>query len=138
MKRTLHLRTAGFTLLEIMLVVMIIALLAGSAIYMMGGNIAIAKDGRVDTDIQIIKTQLMVYEAKIGHPPTTQEGLNALLNPPKGKLRPLMDKMPMDPYGREYHYVQPGVHNPDSFDLFSAGKDGIAGTADDRGNWDVQ
>ena len=138
MKRSLHLRAAGFTLLEIMLVVMIIALLAGSAIYMMGGNIAIAKDGRVDTDIQTFKTALTVYEAKIGHPPTTQEGLNALLNPPKGKLPPLFDKMPMDPYGREYHYVQPGVHNPDNYDLFSTGKDGIAGTADDRGNWDTQ
>lgn len=141
MKRSLHLRTAGFTLLEIMLVVMIIALLAGSAIYMMGGNITVAKDGRVDTDIQTIKTQLMVYEAAVGHLPGTEQGLKALMAPPQPKPRnwkKLMDKMPMDPYGQEYHYVQPGVHNPDSYDLFSAGKDNIPNTADDRGNWDTQ
>ena len=141
MKRSLHLRSAGFTLLEIMLVVMIIALLAGSAIYMMGGNIGVAKDGRVDTDIQTLKTQLMVYEASVGHAPSTEEGLKALMTPPSPKPRnwkKLMDKMVLDPYGREYHYAQPGAHNPDSFDLFSAGKDGIVGTADDRGNWDSQ
>ena len=141
MKRSLHLRSAGFTLLEIMLVVMIIALLAGSAIYMMGGNIIVAKDGRVVTDIETIKTQLMVYEAGVGYLPTTEQGLKALMTPPSPKPRnwkQLFDKMPLDPYGKEYQYVQPGIHNPNSYDIFSAGKDHIAGTADDKGNWDSQ
>ena len=138
MKRSLHLRSTGFTLLEIMHVVMIISILASSAIYMMKNNIVIAQDGRVDTDIHTITIQLNTYDAKVGHLPTTEEGLKALLNPPKGRLPPLMDKMPMDPYGREYYYAQPGTHNPRSFDLFSAGHDGIVGSEDDRGNWDVQ
>ena len=60
------------------------------------------------------------------------------INPPAGKLRPLIEKVPMDPYGRQYHYVQPGTHNLKSYDLFSAGHDGIVGTADDQGNWDAQ
>ena len=138
MKHSLHFRTAGFTLLEIMLVVMIISLLAGSAIYMMKNNIGIAKHTRVETDILSITSGLNTYDAKIGRLPTTEEGLKALLNPPKGKLPQLIDKMPVDPYGREYHYVQPGTHNPRSFDLFSAGQDGIVGTVDDQGNWEVQ
>ena len=49
-----------------------------------------------------------------------------------------MDRLPIDPYGMEYHYVQPGVHNPDNYDLFSSGPDRIAGTPDDQGNWESQ
>ena len=138
MKRPLHLR-AGFTLLEIMLVVMIIALLAGSAIYMMKDNIGIAKDTRVNTDIQTMKTQLMVYESTVGYLPSTEQGLKAMITPPQPKPRnwkKLFDTMPLDPYGKEYQYVQPGVHNPDGYDLFSAGKDHIPGTVDDVGNWE--
>ncbi len=138
MKHSLHFRSAGFTLLEIMVVVMIISILAGSAIYMMKDHITTARDVRVEVDIEAIKPSLMMYDARVGHFPTTEEGLKALLNPPGGKLRPLIEKVPKDPYGKEYQYVQPGVHNPKSYDLFSAGHDGIVGTADDQGNWDVQ
>jgi general secretion pathway protein G len=49
-----------------------------------------------------------------------------------------MDQIPLDPYGKDYQYVQPGIHNPDSYDLFSAGKDHIPGTVDDTGNWESQ
>ncbi len=141
MKRLLPLRTTGFTLLEIMLVVMIIAVLAGSAIYMMSNNVDIAKDARIETDLQTFKTALTSYDATVGYLPTTEQGLKVLVSPPQPKPRnwkALFDKMPFDPYGQEYHYLQPGVHNPNSYDLCSAGKDRIAGTADDKGNWDEQ
>ena len=143
MKRSLHFRSAGFTLLEIMLVVMIIALLAGSAIYMMKGNLDVANDVRVRGDIQSMGTPLMVYRSSNGFLPTTEQGLKALVSKPESSPKPrnwqkLMDKIPIDPYGMEYNYSQPGMHNPDSYDLFSAGLDRIVGTADDKGNWESQ
>ncbi len=143
MKRTLHLRNAGFTLLEIMLVVMIIAVLAGSAIYFMGDNLGVAQKVRIDADIKSIKTQLMVYQASNGFPPTTEQGLKALTIKPESSPKPrswqkLMDQVPLDPYGNEYQYISPGIHNPDTYDLFSAGKDRKPGTPDDMGNWESQ
>lgn len=141
MKRSLHLRSAGFTLLEIMLVVMIIALLAGSAIFMMRGNLDVANDVRIRGDIQSMGTPLMVYRSSNGFLPTTEQGLKALVTKPESSPKPrnwqrLLDKVPIDPYGMEYNYVQPGTHNPDSYDLFSSGPDRIVGTADDKGNWE--
>jgi general secretion pathway protein G len=143
MKRSLHLRSGGFTLLEIMLVVMIIALLAGSAIYMMGGNLEIANNVRIKGDIQSLGTALMVYRSSNGFLPTTEQGLKALVTKPESSPKPRnwaksADSVPIDPYGMEYNYVQPGIHNPDSYDLFSAGKDRIANTPDDKGNWESQ
>ncbi len=125
-----------------MLVVMIIALLAGSAIYMMQGNIGVANDVRIKSDLLALKSPLTVYAGN-GFLPTTEQGLKALVTRPETSPKPrnwrkLMDSTPLDPYGEEYHYVQPGIHNPDSYDLFSSGKDRIAGTPDDMGNWESQ
>lgn len=143
MKISRRFRSAGFTLLEIMLVVMIIALLAGSAIYMMGGNLEVANNVRIKGDMQSMATPLMVYRSSNGFLPTTEQGLKSMVTKPESSPKPrnwqkLMDSVPIDPYGMEYNYVQPGVHNPDSYDLFSAGKDRIAGTPDDKGNWESQ
>ena len=143
MKRSLHLRAAGFTLLEIMLVVMIIALLAGAAIYKMKGTLNVANNVRVDGDIQSFGTQLMVYRSSNGFYPTTEQGLKALTTKPESSPKPrnwvkLLDQALIDPYGMEYHYVQPGTHNADSYDIFSSGSDRIANTPDDRGNWEAQ
>ncbi len=142
-RSSLYRRDAGFTLLEIMLVVMIIAVLAGSAIYFMGDNLGVAQRTRIDADLKSIKTQLMVYQAGNGFPPTTEQGLKALTIKPDSLPKPrswqkLMESVPLDPYGNEYQYASPGVHNPDSYDLFSAGKDRKPGTADDFGNWESQ
>jgi general secretion pathway protein G len=132
---------AGFTLLEIMLVVMIIALLAGAAIYTMGGaNILFAQETRIRSDIQNISTELRLYQAMNGFFPSTGQGLQAMITQPDTEPRPtqwrqLFEKMPLDPWQSEYEYVQPGAHNPSSFDLFSKGPDRVANTADDIGNW---
>jgi general secretion pathway protein G len=134
-------RAAGFTLLEIMLVVMIIALLAGAAIYSMSPSRIVAEDVRIDGDIKTIGISLMSYQGMCGSLPTTEQGLKALTTAPQPKpprWRKLMDKIPLDPFQKEYHYIQPGVHNPDGYDLFTAGKDHVAGTPDDVGNWDKQ
>lgn len=143
MKRSLRSRSSGFTLLEIMLVVMIIALLAGAAIYKMKGSLDVANNVRINGDVQGFGTQLMVYRSSNGFLPTTEQGLKALVTKPESSPKPrnwvkLLDAPPIDPYGMEYHYVQPGVHNPDSYDIFSSGPDRIVGTPDDRGNWENQ
>ena len=131
---------AGFTLIEIMMVVMIIGLLAGVAAYNLGDNIGVAKDTKIRSDIQTIQTQLMVYESMNGFPPSTEQGLKALVQAPGSSPAPrnwrqLMKEVPLDPWGMEYQYASPGRHNTDSYDIFSAGKDRIPGNDDDQGNW---
>ncbi len=137
MKKLTPLRhaTAAFTLLEIMLVVMIIALLAGSAIYLMRGNVDVAKETRVRSDIQNILTQVQLYETLGGgRPPTNDEGLKALVTPKRG--RQLMPEVPKDPWGTEYMYRIPATKSKQAYDVFSAGRDYKPGTDDDIGNWD--
>jgi general secretion pathway protein G len=131
---------AAFTLLEIMLVVTIIALLMGAAIWGMAGNFEEAQKTRVKADLSTITTQLTLYQASNGFPPSTEQGLKALMVKPEGEpkprsWRPYMKSIPNDPWDTPYFYVQPGRHNPDSFDLFSAGKDRKPDTPDDVGNW---
>ncbi len=124
-----------------MLVVMIIALLASAAIYLMGDNLGIAQDVKAKSDIQAISTQLTLYRAMNGFYPSTQQGLQALVTQPSSdpvpnSWRNLMKQVPVDPWGDAYGYTQPGTHNPDSYDIFSYGADRKANTADDIGNWD--
>ena len=88
MKRLARHSNAAFTLLEIMLVVMIIALLAGSAIYLMRGNVDQAKYARCDADVQNIMTQLQLYETTNGSMPSSEQGLRALVVRPSGDPQP--------------------------------------------------
>jgi general secretion pathway protein G len=130
----------GFTLLEIMLVVMIIALLAGSAIYLMGGNLGYAQEVRVKADLQTIDMQLKLYQSANGFLPTTEQGLQALVTRPDTDPKPtqwrqLIPKVPLDPWNNPYIYENPGKHNQDSYDLYSAGSK--PGSSDPIGNWDT-
>jgi general secretion pathway protein G len=126
----------GFTLLEIMLVVSIIVIILGVAISKLGNTTAIAKTMRVQADVQAIKTQLQLYESMNGFYPTTEQGLQALVTQPQNDPRParwyqLFRELPTDPWGNGYIYRNPGLKNPGSYDLFSAGPDRQADTADD-------
>ena len=132
----------GFTLLEIMLVVVIISLLLGAAIYNMGGNVEKARAVRVDADLSALKTQLKLYNGLNGFYPATPQGLKALVEQPTTEPRPRhwsqsFEQVPRDPWDSEYNYTCPGKHNPNSFDIFSSGPDRQAGTADDIGNWET-
>lgn len=134
-------KESGFTLLEIMLVVSIIALLLGAAIYNMGGNLGLAQETRVQTDIQAISTQLKIYQATNGFYPSSEQNLDALVTRPTTapvpkNWRMQFEKLPVDPWGNPYIYEVPGKKNPNSFDLYSAGPDTKNGTEDDIGNWD--
>ena len=128
---------SGFTLLEIMLVVTIIALLLGTAIYKLRGNVEMSRIVAVQSSIQSIKTQLRSYESLNGFMPTTEQGLKALVSQPSSEPRPtrwtqFLDGVPKDPWGSEFVYVNPGRKNPTGYDLYSAGQDRKPDTADDE------
>src|SRR5580765_5184667 len=94
-------RASAFTLIEIVLVITIISILGAALIYGIKGNVDVAKETRVDSDIKAIVTQLKVYEAKNLQPPTNEQGLKALVELPTIEPVPerwtqLMDGMPMD------------------------------------------
>ncbi len=119
---------AAYTLFEIMLVLGIISVLVGSAIYLLANNIDVAKEQRVDADFQAISTQLKTYEMMNYFLPTTDQGLEALVErptvePAPRKWRRLLEAVPLDPWGNPYRYRNPGKVNPNSFDLYSFGAD---------------
>jgi general secretion pathway protein G len=127
---------AAFTLLEIMLVVTIIALLLGAAIYKLSGNVEYSRHVRVAADLQGINTQLKVYESMNGYFPTSEQGLEALVTAPSTDPKParwyqLYSQLPKDPWQSNYVYRSPGTKNPTGYDLFSPGPDHLPDTADD-------
>jgi len=130
---------SGFTLIEIVLVITIIAVLGAATIYLIKGNVDVAKDARVESDIKNIVTQIKVYEARNLQPPTTEQGLKALVEIPSVEPVPerwtqLLDEIPKDPWNREFRYTYPAKRSKAEFDVFSLGKDGVE-SADDIGNW---
>ncbi len=134
----------AFTLLEIMLVVAIISLLLGAAFFIFGDKIMIGQDARISADITALTSSLQTYRMMADDQfPTTEQGLQALVTAPTAEPKPskwyhMMDRLPKDPWNHDYVYVCPGKHNPNGFDLYSKGKDGIDGTADDKGNWEMK
>lgn len=113
----------------------IVGLLAAS-IYKLNQSVDVAKNYAVKADLQNIKTQLMMYQAMNGFVPTTEQGLQAFVTPPSTEPKPsrwvqLFDHVPKDPWGDDYVYRAPGLKNPNSYDLFSAGPDRKPDTADD-------
>ena len=129
-------KNQGFTLLEIMLVVSIIVILLGLAISKLGNPTGFAKQTAVQADVQSIGTQLQLYESMNGFFPTTAQGLQALVTQPSNDPRPTrwfqyFKQVPKDPWGSNYIYRNPGQKNAGGYDLFSAGPDRQADTADD-------
>src|SRR5947209_16265395 len=126
----------AFTLLEIMLVISIIVVLLGVAISKLGNQVGCAKGVAGRSDIQAIGTQLKLYESVNGFLPTTEQGLQALVTQPSTEPKPtrwyqLFKEVPKDPWGSNYIYLSPGRKNPTGYDLYSAGPDRKADTADD-------
>ncbi len=129
-------KNQAFTLLEIMLVVTIIALLMGTAIWRLAGNVEVGRKVRVQGDIQAISTQLKLYQSLNGFYPTTEQGLQALVTQPTTEPRPsrwtqLMTDVQKDPWAMPYIYVSPGKKNSTGYDLYSAGPDRTPDTGDD-------
>lgn len=129
----------GFTLIELMLVVIIIGALVAMVMPRLAGRGEQARVAAAKADIQTnIATALKLYELDNGSFPTTDEGLNALLSKPASAASwngPYLERKPFDPWGREYKYKSPGEHRPADYDLYSLGKDGIENDDDVR-NWE--
>jgi len=114
--------------------VMIIALLAGAAINVT--NTCIISDGAnpAEADLSTLKVALYLYQRGTGDYPTAAEGFQALVTEPEAKpngWRRIFEAVPKDRWGNPYLYERPGKKHPESYDIYSAGKDGQPGTPDD-------
>ncbi len=133
----------GFTLAEVLVVLFILVTLASVSILAVRGTRERAKVDQAGLLIKAFVAGIGLYEAHIGRPPTTEQGLDALLNPPADLSDPskwagpyLTDSVQTtDPWGSPYQYVSPGTRTRDGFDVWSLGPDGMDGTEDDIGNW---
>ncbi|MFN5582574.1 type II secretion system major pseudopilin GspG [Gemmatimonas sp.] len=126
-------RITGFTLLEVMVVIVVIALLATFVAPSLFRNVDDAKVATARAQIESLATALDGYRLDNGRYPTSAQGLNALwekptIDPPGNWREPYVRKaIPDDPWGRPYVYVSPGKANPTGFDLASYGADGQPG-----------
>ncbi|MCC6239299.1 MAG: type II secretion system major pseudopilin GspG [Phycisphaerales bacterium] len=128
----------GFTLMELLLVLVILGVLAALVIPKFTGRSEQARETAAKADIASIKLAINTFEIDNGRYPTTDEGLGALITKPanvSGWRQPYLDGgMPKDPWGNEYQYRYPGQRNAQGFDLWSFGPDGRE-SEDDIGNW---
>lgn len=134
-------RPTGFTLMEMILVVVIIGLLAALVMPKIIGKLGQAKVKATRGQIAGLKSGLIAFEMTCGRLPTTAEGLRALIEKPTSlpetaQWERFLDEhvIPKDPWARDYLYRQPGTVNTDGYDLLSLGPDGQEGTDDDIGN----
>jgi len=129
----------GFTLIELMLVVIIIGALSAMVLPRLVGRSEQARVSATRADIKAnIATGLKLYELDNGTFPTTDEGLDALFSEVSSAVNwngPYLESKPIDPWGREYQYESPGSHRSQDYDLYSLGKDGKEGN-DDITNWE--
>lgn len=133
----------GFTLIEVMIVVVILGILASIIVPKIMGRPDEARATRTLQDIRAITAALDLYRLDNFSYPTTEQGLEALVTKPTGlpeganwKQGGYLDQLPTDAWGKPYLYLKPGVHG--EFDLYSYGADGIEGGADagaDITNW---
>ena len=138
-------RELGFSLIEIILVVIIIATLSAMVVPRLSGRSEQARQAAAKADIEVnIPTALKLYELDNGFLPTTVQGLNALLQKPtttpmpENWNGPYLEKLPVDPWGRPYQYLSPGTNRPHDYDLSSLGKDAKPDAVkDDIVNWIV-
>lgn len=134
-------RQAGFTLLEMMVVIVILGILASLVVPNLMGNKDKADRQKAVSDIVALESALDMYRLDNSRYPTTAQGLEALIarptQPPVPRSYPedgYIRRLPKDPWGNNYQLRQPGEHG--KVDIFSAGPDGEVGTDDDIGNWD--
>lgn len=135
----------GFTLIEIMVVVVILGILAALVVPQVMNRPDQAKVTVAKGDIKAVAAALDMYKLDNYGYPTTQQGLEALVERPSGAPQPknwnkdgYLKRLPKDPWGNDYQYLAPGTRG--AFDLYSLGADGREGGSDlnaDIGNWDL-
>ena len=127
------LRRSGFTLIEILVVIVVIAILATLVAPNIFQHVGAAKSATAKSQIEMLGAALDAYRLDNGTYPTSQQGLPSLwekpsVDPPTNWRSPYLRKpVPLDPWGRAYMYLYPGQQNPTSYDLISYGADGKPG-----------
>ncbi|MGH8445666.1 MAG: type II secretion system major pseudopilin GspG [Solimonas sp.] len=143
--RARSLRQAGFTLIEIMVVVVILGILAAVVVPKIMDRPDEARVVKAKQDIRMLESSLNLYKLDNFNYPSTQQGLEALSAKPSGDPEPsnykaggYVKNLPKDPWNRPYQYLSPGVKG--EIDIFSLGRDGKPGGESydaDIGNWDL-
>lgn len=138
--------TQGFTLIEVMVVLVILGLLASVVVPNVLDYVDDARGKKVEADFSAIKTALNAYRLDNYVYPSTEQGLEALVDKPSLPPEPrnwknsgYLDELPLDPWGRPYLYLSPGEFG--QFDIYTLGADGVAGGEGqdaDLGNWKAQ
>jgi general secretion pathway protein G len=131
----------GFTLIEIMVVVIIIGLLAAIIVPTVVNKVDEARVTKAKADIQALETALTEYRLDNSVYPSTDDGLQALSQQPNDPSvthwhGPYIQQISKDPWGRDYQYEYPGTHGQ-AYDLYTLGADGQPGGNDTIGNWNL-
>ena len=138
----------GFTLIELMVVIIILGVLAGLIIPRIMGRPEEAKQLKAKLQIESVETALKLYKLDNGSYPETEQGLEALIEQPetgtipkKWRKKGYLEKgrLPKDPWGNNFVYLSPGVH--DDYDIISYGADGVPGGEDknkDINSWEIE
>jgi general secretion pathway protein G len=137
-------RQTGFTLIEVMVVVIILGILAAIVVPRVMDRPDVARVTKAKQDIRALESSLNLYKLDNFVYPTTDQGLEALVSKPSTSPEPrnwkqYMDRLPKDPWGNDYQYLSPGTQG--DIDIFSLGADSAAGGEGinaDIGNWDLQ
>ncbi len=136
---------AGFTLIEVMVVIVILGILAAIVVPRVMDRPDTARITKAKQDIRTLESALNLYKLDNFSYPSTDQGLEALVRKPSGTPEPrnwkeggYIDRLPKDPWGNDYQYLNPGVHG--SIDIYSLGADGQEGGEGinaDIGNWNL-
>ncbi len=134
----------GFTLIEVMVVVVILGILAAIVVPRVMDRPDAARITKAKQDIRALESALNLYKLDNFVYPTTDQGLEALVQKPEGtpeprNWKPYMDRLPKDPWGNPYQYLSPGVKGEvDIFSLGADGQPGGEGVNADIGNWNLE
>ncbi|MFZ5493382.1 MAG: type II secretion system major pseudopilin GspG [Pseudomonadota bacterium] len=141
--RTERAKQRGFTLIEVMVVVVILGILAALVVPRIMGRPDEARVIKARQDVQAIEAALNLYRLDNHAYPGSDQGLKALVEKPAGepaapnwKAGGYLDRVPQDPWGREYQYLNPGLHGEiDVWSYGADGREGGEGVNADLGNW---
>ncbi len=139
-RRGLKSGAKGFTLVEMLLVLLILATLAAIVVPKFAGRTEQAKITAAQTQINSFETVLDAFEVDNGYYPKGEDGLQDLVVQPRDANKwhgPYINEVPNDPWERPYIYTCPGKYNQNAYDVLSIGPDGRSGTEDDIANYTI-